>query len=252
MPLSGNAASVAAAIGPQVAALCQRLFARGVNRRRSDASAAPPSDPAQPDRAAALTAEERHPVDPARSSDPVLPASGSARACGPRLALGADPARRRAPGGGASPARVRPAGRRSPGWATISRLGDDLKVIERDLARSALGNVSGGQAPTTIPAVDMVVAPALTAAIGASSASPNPRSWLAISGSTRACGNPDRDRPTTGGSPNRGVGTPAACRSRAAGPRRGRQARYAASFRAYRPGAGSTSPPSRRHANSPS
>ncbi len=118
---TGNAASVAAAIGPQVAALRQRLFARGVNRRRSDASAAPPSDPAQPDRAAALTAEERHPVDPARSSDPVLPASGSARACGPRLALGADPARRRAPGGGASPARVRPAGRRSPGWATISK-----------------------------------------------------------------------------------------------------------------------------------
>lgn len=91
---TGNAASLAAVIGPHVSrvvianpkqvrphraredqnrhdrrqrageALCQRLFARGLDRRRSDANAAPPGDAAQPDRAAALAAEEHHPVDP--------------------------------------------------------------------------------------------------------------------------------------------------------------------------------------------
>ena len=47
----------------------------------------------------------------------------------------------------------------------FDRLGDDLKVIERDLARSALGD-EGVKRLMTIPGVDMVVALAIVAAIG--------------------------------------------------------------------------------------
>jgi transposase len=47
----------------------------------------------------------------------------------------------------------------------FDRLGEDLKVIERDLARSALGDERIKRL-MTIPGVDMVVALAMTAAIG--------------------------------------------------------------------------------------
>src|SRR5208282_5672980 len=47
----------------------------------------------------------------------------------------------------------------------FDRLGEDLKVIERDLARSALGDESVRRL-MTIPGVDMVVALAIVAAIG--------------------------------------------------------------------------------------
>jgi transposase len=47
----------------------------------------------------------------------------------------------------------------------FDRLGEDLKVIERDLARSALAE-EGVKRLMTIPGVDMVVALAMTAAIG--------------------------------------------------------------------------------------
>jgi transposase len=47
----------------------------------------------------------------------------------------------------------------------FDRLGEDLKVIERDLARSALGD-EGVKRLMTIPGVDMVVALAIVAAIG--------------------------------------------------------------------------------------
>src|SRR5271166_944114 len=47
----------------------------------------------------------------------------------------------------------------------FDRLGEDLKVIERDLARSALGDESVKRL-MTIPGVDMVVALAIVAAIG--------------------------------------------------------------------------------------
>ena len=47
----------------------------------------------------------------------------------------------------------------------FDRLGEDLKVIERDLARSALAD-GGVKLLMTIPGVDMVVALALVAAIG--------------------------------------------------------------------------------------
>lgn len=47
----------------------------------------------------------------------------------------------------------------------FGRLGEDLKVIERDLARSALAD-EGVRRLMTVPGIDMVVALALTAAIG--------------------------------------------------------------------------------------
>lgn len=47
----------------------------------------------------------------------------------------------------------------------FDRLGEDLKVIERDLARSALADESVKRL-MTVPGIDMVVALALTAAIG--------------------------------------------------------------------------------------
>jgi transposase len=47
----------------------------------------------------------------------------------------------------------------------FDRLGDDLKVIERDLARSALGN-EGIKRLMTIAGVDMVVALAIVTASG--------------------------------------------------------------------------------------
>jgi transposase len=47
----------------------------------------------------------------------------------------------------------------------FDRLGEDLKVIQRDLARSALAD-EGAKRLMTIPGVDMVVALAIVAAIG--------------------------------------------------------------------------------------
>jgi transposase len=47
----------------------------------------------------------------------------------------------------------------------FDRLGDDLRVVERDLARSALAD-EGVMRLMTIPGIDMVVALALKAAIG--------------------------------------------------------------------------------------
>jgi transposase len=47
----------------------------------------------------------------------------------------------------------------------FDRLGDDLKVIERDLARSVLGN-EGVKRLITIAGVDMVAALAIVTAIG--------------------------------------------------------------------------------------
>ena len=58
----------------------------------------------------------------------------------------------------------------------FDRLGDDLKVIERDLARSALGD-EGVKRLMTIPGVDMVVALAIVAAIGDVGRFESRRSW---------------------------------------------------------------------------
>ena len=58
----------------------------------------------------------------------------------------------------------------------FDRLGEDLKVIERDLARSALADEAVKRL-MTIPGVDMVVALAIVAASATWDASSSRRSW---------------------------------------------------------------------------
>jgi transposase len=69
----------------------------------------------------------------------------------------------------------------------FDRIAEDLRVIERDLARSALED-EGVKRLMTIPGVYMVVALAIVAAIGEWDASTDRKSFSAISASTRACG----------------------------------------------------------------
>ena len=119
---TGNAASVAAVIGPHVsrvvianpkqvrliahakiktdkidAGVLAQLYASGflpeVWIADETTGTPPPGNATQPDRAPALAAEEHHSVDLARPSDPVLPASGSVWPQGPGLAFRTDPAR---------------------------------------------------------------------------------------------------------------------------------------------------------------
>jgi transposase len=72
----------------------------------------------------------------------------------------------------------------------FDRLGDDLKVIERDLARSALADESVTRL-MTIPGIDMVVALALKAAIGDIARFESPQklvSYLGLNPSVRQSG----------------------------------------------------------------
>jgi transposase len=72
----------------------------------------------------------------------------------------------------------------------FDRLGDDLRVIERDLARSALADESVARL-MTIPGIDMVVALALAAAIGDSQRFEAPEklvSYLGLNPSVRQSG----------------------------------------------------------------
>ena len=72
----------------------------------------------------------------------------------------------------------------------FDRLGEDLKVIERDLARSALAD-EGVKRLMTIPGVDMVVALAMKAAIGDVSRFDEPQklvSYLGLNPSVRQSG----------------------------------------------------------------
>lgn len=72
----------------------------------------------------------------------------------------------------------------------FDRLGDDLKVIERDLARSALAD-DGVKRLMTIPGVDMVVALAMVAAIGEATRFDAPQklvSYLGLNPSVRQSG----------------------------------------------------------------
>ena len=101
---------------------------------------------------AAIALEEHHPVDPAQPLDPLLPARRSVR--GERTGMAFHQV---------LPGDERLAVERH--LREFDRLGDDLKVIERDLARSALGD-EGVKRLMTIPGVDMVVALAIVAAIG--------------------------------------------------------------------------------------
>ena len=112
-------------------------------------------DPAQPDRPAAIALEgniiqsilHSHLIFSCPHAD-LCGASGRACAFSPGLAGGRTPCHR------------------TPPARKLDRLLDeDLKVIERDLARSALGD-EGVKRLMTIPGVDMVVALAIVAAIG--------------------------------------------------------------------------------------
>ena len=97
----------------------------------------------------------------------------------------------------------------------FDRLGDDLKVIERVLARSALGD-EGVKRLMTIPWVVMVVAFAIVAAIGVVGRFEQSQKLVSYLGpSTRVCANrvPGASR-ITAGSPSRAVGMRAACLSR--------------------------------------
>jgi transposase len=72
----------------------------------------------------------------------------------------------------------------------LDRLGEDLKVVERDLARSALADESVTRL-MTIPGIDMVVALALTAAIGDIERFASPQklvSYLGLNPSVRQSG----------------------------------------------------------------
>ena len=72
----------------------------------------------------------------------------------------------------------------------FDRLGDDLKVVERDLARSALADESVTRL-MTIPGVDMVVALAIAAAVGDASRFASPQklvSYLGLNPSVRQSG----------------------------------------------------------------
>jgi transposase len=72
----------------------------------------------------------------------------------------------------------------------FDRLGDDLKVVERDLARSALADESVTRL-MTIPGVDMIVALAIAAAVGDASRFSSPQklvSYLGLNPSVRQSG----------------------------------------------------------------
>ncbi|WIW55444.1 IS110 family transposase [Mesorhizobium mediterraneum] len=98
----------------------------------------------------------------------------------------------------------------------FDRLGEDLQVIERDLARSALED-EGVKRLMTIPGVDITVALAMKAAIGDVSRFDDPQklvTYLGLNPSVRQSG---QVRPTMGGSPSRAVVMRAACSSRRPG-----------------------------------
>ena len=112
----------------------------------------------------------------------------------------------------------------------FDRLGDDLKVIERDLARSALAD-EGVKRLMTIPGVDMVVALAHRGRDRRRGALREVAEAGQLSrASTQACGNQVRDRLITAGSPSRAAVMPAACSSRQPGRQHGRRVRCAAFF----------------------
>ena len=116
----------------------------------------------------------------------------------------------------------------------FDRLGDDLKVIERDLARSALGD-EGVKRLMTIPGVDMVVALAIVAAIGdvgRFEQSQKLVSYLGLNPSVRQSGpGPAYHGRIT----KQGRGTRAACSSRPPGLQRERRVRCARSSSRPRP-----------------
>jgi transposase len=104
----------------------------------------------------------------------------------------------------------------------FDRLGEDLKVIERDLARSALAD-EGVKRLMTIPGVDMIVALAIVATIGEVGRFEQSQklvSYLGLNPSVRQSG---PGPAYTARSPSRAPGMRAACSSRRPGRRRERR-----------------------------
>jgi transposase len=129
----------------------------------------------------------------------------------------------------------------------FDRLAEDLKVIERDLARSALADEAVKRL-MTIPGVDMVVSLAIVAAIGEVGRFDRPQklvSYLGLNPSVRQLG-PGHGRITKQGRGHaRGMLVEAAwAAARAPGPLR-------AFFLRVRACAANMSPPSRPPASSP-
>jgi hypothetical protein len=139
--------------------------------------------------------------------------------------------------GRAGPARGR-APRHRGAAPALDRLGDHLKVVERDLARAALID-KRVRHPMTIPGIDMVVTLALMAAVGDIERFDRRGSWSVSRAQPQAYGIRSRARPTMGGSPSRVAATPAACWSRQRGWRRERQVLCAPYSSGSAPGAGS-------------
>ena len=95
----------------------------------------------------------------------------------------------------------------------FDRLGEDSAVIERDLARSALADENVARL-IAIPGIDMVVALAVTAAIGDINRFGEPQKLVSYLGLNRASGSPDQVQRTMAGSPSKDGDMPAACWSR--------------------------------------
>ena len=131
----------------------------------------------------------------------------------------------------------------------FDRLGEDLEVIERDLARSALAD-DAVQRLMTIPGVNMVVALAIVAAIGEVRRFDRPQklvSYLGLNPSVRQSGPGPAYQ---AGSRSKDEDMRAACSSRRHGRRPGRQVHCARSSCEYAPAVVSMSPPSRPPASS--
>lgn len=132
----------------------------------------------------------------------------------------------------------------------FDRLGEDLKVIEQDLARSALADDSVKRL-MTIPGIDMVVALAMTAAIGEIGRFERPEKLVSYLGLNPSVRQSVPDRLTTAGLRNRVAATLAACWWRRLGQRCGHPVRCGPSFCACAAGAVSMSPLSQLRANLP-
>jgi transposase len=130
----------------------------------------------------------------------------------------------------------------------FDRLGEDLKVIERDLARSALADEAVKRL-MTIPGVDMVVALAMAAAIGDVGRFDSPQklvSYLGLNPSVRQSGpGPAHHGRIT----KQGRGMPAACSWRQPGRPHEHPGRYEPSSCASKLGGISTWQPLRRLAS---
>ena len=99
---------------------------------------------------------------------------------------------------------------RSSGLRECDRLGEDLQAVERDLARVALTDERVARL-MTVPGIDMVVALALVAAVGAVERFDSQQqlvSYLGLNPSVRQWG---QGPPVMDGSPSRDAAMPAAC-----------------------------------------